>query len=224
MIGSFASNIKQKFVCLKRVEHVLGDIPEVYSSTACACCVEMLQKQASHIRELWLGIQRSYPEVYQAIQTKHAAQHIIHHETSNLHLLMEHGLLEETEFQKMTMLLLEAEHALKLKSFMSSVEDNPKQIILNLPFVSKIRSKEMINVILNGAIKNYVEKNEKIAEKGTNAQGILIIARGTAALTTDGNTLDHYTAGSLLAWEWMASAQYRGDLVVCVCLSLCLSL
>ena len=82
------------------VQKVLKEIPEVSNSIICLELTKSLKEYSYEIQQLWLDIQRSYPEVYRAIQTKHAAYHIINHEAHSMSKLLRQGLLEDSEYEK----------------------------------------------------------------------------------------------------------------------------
>ena len=155
------------------VNHVLKEIPEVSSTAVCHDLCETLRSYAENIRNSWLDIQRSYPEVYKAIQTKHAAYHIINHEAHSIDHLLRQGLLEEHEYEKMKKDLQEALHSLKHKSFFD-VRIDKTQTLINLTFMGKLKNSptRKMAYLLDHAHIKIATKGEKIFEAGTPAFGV----------------------------------------------------
>jgi len=102
---------------VKKLKVVLTDVPEISNSPLCRDVLETLQKHSDDIREEWLGIQESYPSLYKAIQTRHAVQHVIHSEAEAIMELKLHGLLDDTEHERMMTELMAAQHKLGFAMF-----------------------------------------------------------------------------------------------------------
>ena len=121
-----------------RVQDEFEEIPELQQSPLAQQCLRCLKEHAQEIRQLWIGIQKGSPEIYHAIQTKQAAQKVLEHEMENLKLLMEHGLLEETEFERMEGMLHHKEKSLINKSFVRSAKQDQKRLLHSLPFMLRL--------------------------------------------------------------------------------------
>ena len=200
----------------KQVKVVLTDVPEISASPLCRDVVQILQKHSDDIREEWNGIQQSYPEVYKAIQTRHAVQHIIHSESNDIKDLKLHGLLDDTEYQRMMNQLNEAQHKLSFTLFhnITISSDDKKNVLLHLAFCNKISPKKYhlkMAYLLDHSELLLKNRKELLYKAGENAKGIFVLVRGTVVIKIDNEVKDRYTSGSVLAWEYLVHTNYVCD-------------
>lgn len=102
-----------------------------------------LEVNVSKVQSDWLEFQTIYPEIYSAVQTRHALQRMVHVESAFIDDLFQRGLLDEVEYNKMLHHLSQTQHRLYFESFYSvsllnASNAEKKQTLLSTVFVSKL--------------------------------------------------------------------------------------
>ena len=136
-----------------------------------------------------------YPEIYNSIQTRHAVQTIIHYEARDIEELFKRGLLEESEYVKMSKSLMKTEHRLYFSSFyyvssVSSSDQDKKQTLLSVIFINKLQKhtatyQDKINYLFKQIANegHIYNKNDIIIKRGEkpSPSGIYILVSGIAS-------------------------------------------
>eukprot|EP01084_Bolivina_argentea_P291660 501285_1 len=179
---------KIEIILAIRNNHYIGDI------------LTELHKYATEINNEWMCIHEEYPEVYTAIQTKHAVQSVLHHETHDITRLYNRGVLDDSEKQRMTKLLLQTQHNIYFSSFyyVTSIYGTSlshKQTLLSVLFMTKLNCDTYEQVIENLfskiELKKWKEGQYIISTHERKQNGIYIIVSGRCALLECGQFSMH---------------------------------
>eukprot|EP01083_Nonionella_stella_P117016 348184_1 len=157
-----------------------------------------LHRIAEDIHQEWTQIHEEYPEVYTAIQTKHAVQTILHHETADVRTLYNRGVLDEAEKARMIKLLSQTQHNIYFSSFyyVTSIYGTSlshKQTLLSVLFMTKLNRdtyEGVVNELFTKIeLKEYEQGQHVIstARDQRAANGIYVIVSGRCALLECGH-------------------------------------
>lgn len=163
-----------------------------------------LHQRLQAIKKEWEKIQSHWPEVYSSIQTKHAIQNIIHHETNDILELFNGGVLDESEKNRMTKLLSQTQHNVYFASFyyVTSIYGTNlsyRTTLLSLSFMTKMRHNKNEDLFANDmeaffdeiVLKEYDEGSHIIKKMdNVTAYGIYVIVSGRCSLL-DCGPLNH---------------------------------
>ena len=172
--------------------------------------LEKIEGEVKYVKKDWLEYMELYPEIYSAIQTRHAVQTIIHNEASSINDLFSRGLLDEIEYHKMIHHLEETEHRLYFESFYKVTQLNnstvdKKQTVLSIIFMTKLdhsnkdkyndkiaelmESESLKTTKFMTKHKSIIKRNKSPSQTLRGDNGIFILVKGTAAIIIND---DHY--------------------------------
>ena len=199
------------------VRRTLKHIPEIAESAECQQLFQQLKTQCDAIRQEWLGLQQSYPDLYRAIQTNFGVVSVMHAEGKEIDQLRLHGLLDDSEHERMRAMLSEAHHSLNLVTFhsMTMGKEDKERMLERLPFVTKLDPKtkrEKVEHLKVHAKMVATNRGKTIYKEGGEVEGVVIIIRGTADVVLGGKTVDTVTSGAILCWELLVGKTFESRL------------
>eukprot|EP01083_Nonionella_stella_P016264 45468_1 len=225
MFGELALPIEVGKVFISALQEIRGKIscvPTINNNMYIKDVFDTLNEEEAVIKARWEKIAGQYPEMYNAIQTRHAVQSIIHHEANDILQLFNRGLFDESEYNKMKKLLMQTEHQLYYASFyyVSSIHDHEmdayKRILCtSVLFLSKLSSDEKEAALLQ-SLKQPILKSKGeqiITANKQHSAGIYIIVSGTCALLLS-SSYTYLSTGSVIGgYEYFADIPYLNSCV-----------
>jgi NhaP-type Na+/H+ or K+/H+ antiporter len=153
------------------------------------------RRQASYIQ---LDIEKSFPELYEEIQTRQAAALMLYTEKEQiLSLHKERGILEEKELNKMTSKLDFKLYELTRKNPLAS-RGLKKIDLASLPLIERIQFPDIKQRVIDNFERKLFQAGDLVFTKGSSATGLAIIVRGMATMRIGEKTVDCIGSGSII--------------------------
>jgi hypothetical protein len=143
-----------------RIDEVVTTFPELneINSSIVDDMKHVVNGYARRAYDAWMDVQRSYPEAYAAVQTRHAAQILLLFEQRALESLASTGILDEDEHKKLDGLVDEKIYRLE-RSMVSGVMHQSDDVFSSLPFLQHLPI-ERRRFLLMHATKRLIRHGE----------------------------------------------------------------
>lgn len=166
-------------------------------------CVQYRQRAS----DAWRSILEAYPEVYQAIQTKHAAQHVFVSEKASIDRMFRMGVLEEREMMKMNALVDERIYTLDRMRPAHVRQAKKSDLLEELPFFATLARRERAD-LLHAPVRIF-NPGDALYRHGEYSDGVYIITRGF--VENNGRTRSVHDLIGL--WSFLTGKPNAGDRV-----------
>eukprot|EP00475_Leptophrys_vorax_P013561 TRINITY_DN1992_c0_g1_i2.p1 TRINITY_DN1992_c0_g1~~TRINITY_DN1992_c0_g1_i2.p1 ORF type:complete len:1050 (-),score=297.86 TRINITY_DN1992_c0_g1_i2:63-3212(-) len=147
---------------------------------------------------LLLDIEKSFPELYEEIQTRQAAALMLFNEKQEiLRLHSEQGVLEEKELMKIMLKLDRRLHDLSQRNPLAT-QGLKKIPLSSLPLIEKIRDVDLKRRVVDSLERKLFHAGEFVVRKGSTSSGLLLVVRGMAAKRIADRVVECIGSGSII--------------------------
>jgi hypothetical protein len=235
---AFAVELATAFLMASEgLEEIEKLFPEIGEFSALDFSKEEVRKYREQATEMWSSIQKSFPEIYRSIQTKHAAQFILTKEKHTIKELVKIGILDERESMRMNALLDKSIYDLDKKNPHNDEDRDDRRRILHELDLFRLLSEEQQKVLLHSELA-VINPDAVVYEKGERSRGLHIVLRGLIDVHDDENdsmrqhredegddVIESFSVGQLAGvWSLMSGSGHLGNAGRCCHASCCQSL
>ena len=199
------------------VSRVMQHVPDVAKDIHFQKCMLELKVQANVIRVEWLSLQEEYPNQYRAISTQLAVLHVMHVEMKNIDSLRLHGLLDDSEHERLKKVLTRRHHEIALKHLQTTAmdDDHKRLVLIHTPLCDALREEtydDKTTYLVKNAQLIRTSRGKTIYRRGDDPKGVIVFVLGSATLTNrSGSQVGTATIGAVHAYGWISGKKYVFD-------------